>query len=173
MRIIFTDTETSNWSWDPVANAYYWHRFFHHQPDLNFDNPHVRRAVQRVMRFWLDMGVDGMRLDAVPYLIEREGTSCENLSETHLVLKELRAADGSPLRHRMLLAEANQWPGDVCAYFGTGDECHMAFNFPLMPRIYMALRQEDRHPISDIVQPDAGDPRHRASGRSSSGTTTS
>ena len=151
VRIIFTDTETSNWSWDPVANAYYWHRFFHHQPDLNFDNPHVRRAVQRVMRFWLDMGVDGMRLDAVPYLIEREGTSCENLYETHLVLKELRAELDRNYANRMLLAEANQWPGDVCAYFGSGDECHMAFNFPLMPRIYMALRQEDRHPISDIV----------------------
>jgi maltose alpha-D-glucosyltransferase / alpha-amylase len=151
VRIIFTDTETSNWSWDAVANAYYWHRFFHHQPDLNFDNPHVRRAVQRVMRFWLDMGVDGMRLDAVPYLIEREGTSCENLYETHLVLKELRAELDRNYSNRMLLAEANQWPGDVCAYFGSGDECHMAFNFPLMPRIYMALRQEDRHPISDIV----------------------
>ena len=134
-----------------MANAYYWHRFFHHQPDLNFDNPHVRRAVQKVMRFWLDMGVDGMRLDAVPYLIEREGTSCENLYETHLVLKELRAELDRNYANRMLLAEANQWPGDVCAYFGSGDECHMAFNFPLMPRIYMALRQEDRHPISDIV----------------------
>jgi maltose alpha-D-glucosyltransferase/alpha-amylase len=151
VRIIFTDTETSNWSWDPVANAYYWHRFFHHQPDLNFDNPHVRRAMQRVMRFWLDMGVDGMRLDAVPYLIEREGTTCENLYETHLVLKELRAELDRSYSNRMLLAEANQWPGDVCAYFGSGDECHMAFNFPLMPRIYMALRQEDRHPIFDIV----------------------
>ncbi len=160
VRIIFTDTETSNWSWDPVANAYYWHRFFHHQPDLNFDNPHVRRAVEKIMRFWLDMGVDGMRLDAVPYLIEREGTSCENLYETHLVLKELRAAMDHHYSHRMLLAEANQWPGDVCAYFGSGDECHMAFNFPLMPRIYMALRQEDRHPISDIVSqtPEIPDP---------------
>ena len=150
-RIIFTDTETSNWSWDPVAGAYYWHRFFHHQPDLNFDNPHVRRAVLKAMRFWLDMGVDGLRLDAVPYLIEREGTNCENLPETHAVLRDLRAALDANYDHRMLLAEANQWPGDVCAYFGTGDECHMAFNFPLMPRIYMALRQEDRHPIADII----------------------
>ena len=150
-RIIFTDTETSNWSWDPTANAYYWHRFFHHQPDLNFDNPHVRRAVLKVMRFWLDMGVDGLRLDAVPYLIEREGTNCENLPETHAVLRELRAALDAHYTDRMLLAEANQWPGDVCAYFGAGDECHMAFNFPLMPRIYMALRQEDRHPIADII----------------------
>ena len=150
-RIIFTDSETSNWSWDPVAGAYYWHRFFHHQPDLNFDNPHVRRAVLKAMRFWLDMGVDGLRLDAVPYLIEREGTNCENLPETHAVLRELRAALDANYDHRMLLAEANQWPGDVCAYFGDGDECHMAFNFPLMPRIYMALRQEDRYPISDII----------------------
>ncbi len=134
-----------------MAGAYYWHRFFHHQPDLNFDNPHVRRAVLKAMRFWLDMGVDGLRLDAVPYLIEREGTNCENLPETHAVLRELRAALDAHYDHRMLLAEANQWPGDVCAYFGEGDECHMAFNFPLMPRIYMALRQEDRHPIADII----------------------
>jgi maltose alpha-D-glucosyltransferase/alpha-amylase len=158
-RIIFTDTETSNWAWDPVAGAYFWHRFFHHQPDLNFDNPHVRRAVLKVMRFWLDMGVDGLRLDAVPYLIEREGTTCENLPETHAVLRELRAALDAHYGGRMLLAEANQWPGDVCAYFGAGDECHMAFNFPLMPRIYMALRQEDAHPIADIVNqtPDIPD----------------
>ena len=151
-RIIFTDTETSNWSWDPVAEAYYWHRFFHHQPDLNFDNAHVRKAIQKVMRFWLDLGVDGMRLDAVPYLIEREGTNCENLPETHGVLKELRRGLDERYAHRMLLAEANQWPGDVCAYFGLADECHMAFNFPLMPRIYMAMRQEDSHPIVDIVR---------------------
>ena len=152
-RIIFTDTETSNWSWDPVANAYYWHRFFHHQPDLNFDNPHVRKAVLKVMRFWLDMGVDGMRLDAVPYLIEREGTTCENLPETHAVAaSELRRELDARYTGRMLLAEANQWPGDVCAYFGDGDECHMAFHFPLMPRMYMALRQEDRHPIADIMR---------------------
>ncbi len=158
-RIIFTDTETSNWSWDAEAGAYYWHRFFHHQPDLNFDNPHVRRAVVKVMRFWLDMGVDGLRLDAVPYLIEREGTNCENLPETHAVLKELRATLDANYTGRMLLAEANQWPGDVCAYFGSGDECHMAFNFPLMPRIYMALKLEDRHPIADIINqtPDIPD----------------
>ena len=150
-RIIFTDTERSNWTWDPVANAYYWHRFFHHQPDLNFDNPQVRRAVTRVMRFWLDMGVDGLRLDAVPYLIEREGTSCENLEETHEVLREIRKALDARYRDRMLLAEANQWPSDVAAYFGSGDECHMAFHFPLMPRLFMALRQEDRHPITEIL----------------------
>jgi maltose alpha-D-glucosyltransferase/alpha-amylase len=158
-RIIFTDTETSNWTWDADAGAYYWHRFFHHQPDLNFDNPHVRRAVQKVMRFWLDMGVDGLRLDAVPYLIERDGTTCENLPETHAVLRELRGELDAHYSGRMLLAEANQWPGDVCAYFGGGDECHMAFNFPLMPRIYMALKLEDRHPIADIVKqtPDIPD----------------
>jgi maltose alpha-D-glucosyltransferase/alpha-amylase len=152
VRIIFTDTERSNWTWDPVANAYYWHRFFHHQPDLNFDNPHVQRAVIKVMRFWLDQGVDGMRLDAVPYLIEREGTICENLPETHDILRQIRAALDASHRNRMLLAEANQWPSDVRAYFGeTGDECHMAFHFPLMPRLFMALRQEDRHPISEIL----------------------
>jgi maltose alpha-D-glucosyltransferase/alpha-amylase len=158
-RIIFTDTETSNWTWDADAGAYYWHRFFHHQPDLNFDNPHVRRAVLKTMRFWLDMGVDGLRLDAVPYLIEREGTTCENLPETHAVLKELRGALDANYEGRMLLAEANQWPGDVCQYFGGGDECHMAFNFPLMPRIFMALKQEDRHPIADIIRqtPDIPD----------------
>jgi len=150
-RIIFTDTETSNWSWDPLAGAYYWHRFFHHQPDLNFDNPHVRRAVVKVMRFWLDMGVDGMRLDAVPYLIEREGTNCENLPETHQILRELRREIDARYHGRVLLAEANQWPADVRDYFGDGDECHMAFNFPLMPRMYMALRQEDRHPVAEIV----------------------
>ncbi|HEX6210766.1 MAG TPA: maltose alpha-D-glucosyltransferase [Methylomirabilota bacterium] len=150
-RIIFTDSETSNWSWDPVAGAYYWHRFFRHQPDLNFDNPHVRKAVQKVMRFWFDMGVDGMRLDAVPYLIEREGTTCENLPETHEVLRELRRVMETHYHGRMLLAEANQWPADVRAYFGDGDECNMAFNFPLMPRMYMALRQEDRHPVAEIV----------------------
>jgi maltose alpha-D-glucosyltransferase/alpha-amylase len=150
-RIIFTDTERSNWTWDPVANAYYWHRFFHHQPDLNFDNPRVRRAVLRVMKFWLDMGVDGLRLDAVPYLIEREGTSCENLEETHEVLREIRRELDARYSDRMLLAEANQWPSDVAAYFGAGDECHMAFHFPLMPRLFMALRQEDRHPITEIL----------------------
>ena len=150
-RVIFSDTESSNWAWDPVAQAHYWHRFFSHQPDLNYDNPRVTRAVTKVMRFWLDMGVDGMRLDAVPYLVEREGTNCESLPETHAVLKSLRRAMDEKHTHRLLLAEANQWPGDVRAYFGDGDECHMAFHFPLMPRIYMALKQEDRHPIVDIV----------------------
>ena len=150
-RIIFTDTETSNWTWDPVANAYYWHRFFHHQPDLNFDNPEVLEAVEAVLRFWLDLGVDGLRLDAVPYLIEREGTNCENLPETHEVIRKLRATVDEHYDNRMLLAEANQWPDDVRAYFGDGDECHMAFHFPVMPRMYMAIRQEDRAPIVDIL----------------------
>jgi maltose alpha-D-glucosyltransferase/alpha-amylase len=150
--IIFTDTERSNWTWDPVAGAYYWHRFFHHQPDLNFDNPTVRKAVQKVMRFWLDMGVDGMRLDAVPYLIERDGTICSNLPETHAVLRELRAEMDARYTNRMFLAEANLWPSDVTQYFGDGrNECHMAFHFPLMPRLFMALRQGDRHPISEIL----------------------
>ena len=152
VRIIFTDTETSNWSWDDTAKAYYWHRFFHHQPDLNFDNPDVLNAVNRVMQFWLDRGVDGLRLDAVPYLIEREGTICENLEETHQVLKRLRKALDDRYPDRMLLAEANQWPADVRPYFGDGDECHMAFHFPLMPRMFMAVRQEDRHPIVEILR---------------------
>ena len=152
VRIIFTDSEKSNWSWDDTAKAYYWHRFFHHQPDLNFDNPAVLEAVTDVMRFWLDRGVDGLRLDAVPYLIEREGTICENLDETHLVLKRIRAALDARYPDRMLLAEANQWPADVRPYFGDGDECHMAFHFPLMPRMFMALRQEDRHPITEILR---------------------
>ncbi len=151
-RIIFTDTETSNWAWDPVAQQYYWHRFFSHQPDLNFDNPSVIKAVMRVMRFWLDAGVDGLRLDAIPYLVEREGTSSENLPETHAVLKQLRAELDRRYRNRMFLAEANQWPEDVRDYFGDGDECHMAYHFPLMPRIYMAIAQEDRHPIVEIMQ---------------------
>jgi maltose alpha-D-glucosyltransferase / alpha-amylase len=151
-RIIFTDTERSNWAWDPAVKAYYWHRFFSHQPDLNYDNPHVMRAVQRVMRFWLDMGVDGLRLDAVPYLVEREGTNCENLPETHAVLKALRRELDARHPGRLFLAEANQWPADVRPYFGDGDECHMAFHFPLMPRIFMALRQEDRHPITEILR---------------------
>ena len=151
-RIIFTDTETSNWTWDNVAKSYYWHRFFHPQPDLNFDNPNVRRAILRIMRFWFDVGVDGLRLDAVPYLFEREGTTCENLPETHEMLKQLRAEVDRQYAHRMLLAEANQWPADVRAYFGDGDECHMAFHFPLMPRIFMALQQEDRHPITEILK---------------------
>ena len=152
VRIIFTDTETSNWSWDDVAKAYYWHRFFHHQPDLNFDNPEVLANVSRVMQFWLDRGVDGLRLDAVPYLIEREGTICENLDETHAVLKQIRKALDARYPDRMLLAEANQWPADVRPYFGDGDECQMAFHFPLMPRMFMAVRQEDRHPIVEILR---------------------
>jgi len=150
-RIIFTDTEKSNWSWDEVAQQYYWHRFFSHQPDLNFDNPHVLQAVLRAMHFWLDMGVDGLRLDAIPYLIERDGTNCENLRETHEVIRSIRAALDARYRDRMLLAEANQWPEDVAEYFGNGDECHMAYHFPLMPRMYMALAQEDRHPIVEIM----------------------
>jgi maltose alpha-D-glucosyltransferase/alpha-amylase len=151
-RIIFVDTEKSNWAWDPVAQAYYWHRFYSHQPDLNFDNPRVFRAVVDVMRFWLDLGVDGMRLDAVPYLIEREGTINENLPETHEVLRRLRRELDMRYGDRLLLAEANQWPEDVLQYFGAGDECHMAFHFPLMPRIYMAVATEDRHPIADIMR---------------------
>jgi maltose alpha-D-glucosyltransferase/alpha-amylase len=150
-RIIFTDTEKSNWAWDPVANQFYWHRFFSHQPDLNFDNPLVLEAVIEVMRFWLALGVDGMRLDAVPYLIEREGTNCENLPETHAVLKKLRAAMDAEFKDRIFLAEANAWPSIVRGYFGDGDECHMAFHFPLMPRMYMALRKEDSTPIRDIM----------------------
>jgi maltose alpha-D-glucosyltransferase/alpha-amylase len=151
-RIIFLDAETSNWAWDPVAQAYYWHRFYAHQPDLNFDNPQVVKEVTNVMRYWLDMGVDGMRLDAVPYLIEREGTVNENLPETHGVLKQLRGTLDARYGDRMLLAEANQWPEDVLQYFGDGDECHMAFHFPLMPRIFMAVAVEDRHPITDIMR---------------------
>jgi maltose alpha-D-glucosyltransferase/alpha-amylase len=151
-RIIFTDTETSNWAWDPVAKAYYWHRFFSHQPDLNFDNPAVLEAIFKVMRFWLDMGVDGFRLDAIPYLVERDGTSNENLPETHDVIKKLRAAIDAEYKNRFLLAEANMWPEDVREYFGDGDECHMAYHFPLMPRMYMAIAQEDRHPIVEIMQ---------------------
>jgi maltose alpha-D-glucosyltransferase / alpha-amylase len=158
-RIIFTDTETSNWAWDPLAKAYYWHRFFSHQPDLNFDNPRVMEAVLQTMRFWLDMGVDGFRLDAIPYLVEREGTNNENLPETHAVIKQLRAAIDAHYENRFLLAEANQWPEDVREYFGDGDECHMAYHFPLMPRIYMAIAQADRYPIIEIMQqtPDIPD----------------
>ncbi|MBE0614504.1 MAG: maltose alpha-D-glucosyltransferase [Burkholderiales bacterium] len=151
-RIIFTDTETSNWTWDPVAKAFYWHRFFSHQPDLNFDNPKVLKAVIRVMRFWFDMGVDGFRLDAIPYLIERDGTTNENLPETHAVIRQIRAQVDANYKNRLLLAEANQWPEDVREYFGEGDECHMAYHFPLMPRIYMAIAQEDRHPVVEIMQ---------------------
>ena len=151
-RVIFCDTEPSNWTWDPVAEAFYWHRFYAHQPDLNFNNPAVLKEIFAVMRYWLDLGVDGLRLDAVPYLIEREGTSCENLPETHAVLKAIRAALDEKYSNRLLLAEANQWPEDVQEYFGQGDECHMAFHFPLMPRMYMAIAQEDRFPITDIMR---------------------
>ncbi len=151
VRIIFTDTEKSNWTWDEVAQQYYWHRFFSHQPDLNFDNPRVMHEVLTAMRFWLDMGVDGLRLDAIPYLIERDGTSCENVPETHIKIKEIRAVIDAEYENRLVLAEANMWPADVRPYFGDGDECNMAFHFPLMPRIYMALRQEDRLPITDIM----------------------
>jgi maltose alpha-D-glucosyltransferase/alpha-amylase len=151
-RIIFLDTETSNWTWDPVAKQYYWHRFFSHQPDLNYDNPQVMEEVLSVMRFWLDMGVDGLRLDAIPYLVERDGTDCENLPETHVIIKQIRTTMEAEYPDRLLLAEANQWPEDTAAYFAKGDECHMAFHFPLMPRMYMALAQEDRHPISDIMR---------------------
>ncbi|HJX12553.1 MAG TPA: maltose alpha-D-glucosyltransferase [Dehalococcoidales bacterium] len=159
-RIIFKDYETSNWSWDPVVKEYYWHRFYYHQPDLNFDNPATRSAISRVMDFWLKLGVDGLRVDAVPYLFEREGTNCENLPETHQFVKELRAHFDKRFRNRMLLAEANQWPEDAAAYFGKGDEFHMAFNFPIMPRLFMALRMEDRFPIIDILQqtPSIPDP---------------
>jgi len=150
-RIIFKDFETSNWAWDPVAKAYYWHRFYSHQPDLNFDNPAVHDAVEKVCDFWLDMGVDGLRLDAVPYLYEREGTSCENLRETHDYLKTLRAHVDGKYEGRMLLAEANQWPEDAVEYFGSGDESHMNFHFPLMPRMFMSLQMEDRFPIIDIM----------------------
>ncbi|SKA30430.1 maltose alpha-D-glucosyltransferase [Consotaella salsifontis] len=158
-RIIFLDTEVSNWTWDPVAKQYFWHRFYSHQPDLNFDNPKVMEEVLSVMRFWLDKGVDGLRLDAIPYLVEREGTNNENLPETHDVLKEIRAELDRNYKGKMLLAEANQWPEDTRPYFGEGDECHMAFHFPLMPRMYMALAQEDRHPITDILRqtPDIPD----------------
>ncbi len=151
-RIIFLDTETSNWTWDPVAKAYYWHRFYSHQPDLNFENPRVMEAVIDTMRFWFDIGVDGLRLDAIPYLIERDGTNCENLPETHQVIRRIRAALEESHPDRMLLAEANQWPEETAEYFGAGDECHMAFHFPLMPRMYMALAMEDRHPITDIMR---------------------
>ncbi|MFD1554288.1 maltose alpha-D-glucosyltransferase [Paraburkholderia silviterrae] len=151
-RIIFIDTEPSNWTHDPVAGAYYWHRFYSHQPDLNFDNPAVLREVLHVMRFWLDMGIDGLRLDAVPYLVEREGTNNENLPETHAILKQIRATIDEHYPNRMLLAEANQWPEDVQEYFGQEDECHMAFHFPLMPRLYMAIASEDRFPIIDIMK---------------------
>jgi len=151
-RIIFKDFESSNWSWDAVANAYYWHRFYAHQPDLNYDNPAVHAAVFRVLDSWLSLGIDGLRLDAIPYLYERDATNCENLPETHAFLRELRRHVDGQFKNRMLLAEANQWPEDAVAYFGEGDECHMSFHFPLMPRLFMAIRMEDRFPIIDILQ---------------------
>ncbi len=150
-RVIFVDTETSNWTWDEVAGAYFWHRFFRHQPDLNYDNPEVQEAMLDVIRYWLGMGLDGLRLDAVPYLFEREGTNCENLPETHQYLKRVRAVVDAEFPDRVLLAEANQWPRDVRAYYGDGDECQMCFHFPLMPRMFMALRQEQRYPITEIL----------------------
>ncbi len=155
-RIIFVDTEVSNWTFDPVRKQYFWHRFFSHQPDLNFDNPAVREAMLDALRFWLDLGVDGFRLDAVPYLYEREGTNCENLPETHVFLKQVRTMVDAAYPDRVLLCEANQWPEDVVEYFGDpsgeGDECHMAFHFPVMPRIFMAVRRESRYPISEILE---------------------
>jgi maltose alpha-D-glucosyltransferase/alpha-amylase len=159
-RIIFNDTEVSNWAWDPVAGSHYWHRFFSHQPDLNYSSPAVRQAILEVVSYWLDMGLDGFRCDAVPYLFEREGTNCENLPETHEYLKELRAHVDQHYPGTLLLAEANQWPADVRHYFGDGDEMHMAFHFPLMPRLFMALRREDRTPIVEILgqTPDIPEP---------------
>ncbi len=150
-RVIFRDTETSNWTWDPIARQYFWHRFYSHQPDLNYDNPEVQREILDVMSFWLDRGIDGFRVDAVPYLFEREGTNCENLPETHEFLKIMRQFVDSRYPGSLLLAEANQWPSDLLPYFGDGDEFHMAFNFPLMPRLFMALRREDQRPIIDIM----------------------
>jgi maltose alpha-D-glucosyltransferase/alpha-amylase len=151
-RIIFVDTESSNWTWDPVAGQYYWHRFFSHQPDLNYDNPEVQDAMLDVLRFWLDIGLDGFRLDAVPYLFEREGTNCENLPETHAYLKRVRSEIDERYPDRVLLAEANQWPEDVVQYFGGGEECHMAFHFPVMPRMFMAMRREEAVPIYEILE---------------------
>ena len=151
-RIIFTDTERSNWTRDPVAGRYYWHRFFTHQPDLNYDNPEVQEVMLDVLRFWLDMGLDGFRLDPVPYLYEREGTNCENLRETHDYLKEIREEIDARYPDRVMLAEANQWPQDVVEYLGEGDECHMAFQFPVMPRLFMAIRREDATPVADIIE---------------------
>jgi maltose alpha-D-glucosyltransferase/alpha-amylase len=150
-RVIFIDTEPSNWTWDPVAGQYYWHRFFSHQPDLNFDNPEVQDAMLNVLRFWLDLGIDGFRLDAVPYLYERDGTNGENLPETHDYLRRVRAEVDARYPDRVLLAEANQWPEDVVHYFGDGDECHMCFHFPVMPRMFMSLRREEAKPILEIL----------------------
>ena len=163
-RVIFVDTESSNWTWDPVRGQYYWHRFYSHQPDLNFDNPAVQEAVIDAMRYWLDLGLDGLRLDAVPYLFEREGTNCENLPETHAFLKRIRKLVDDNYTDRVLLAEANQWPADVVDYFGDpeagGDECHMCFHFPVMPRIFMAVRRESRYPISEILDQTPDIPAH-------------
>src|SRR5919106_4615410 len=150
-RVIFLDSEPSNWSWDPVREQFYWHRFFSHQPDLNYDNPEVQQAMLDVVRFWLDLGLDGFRLDAVPYLYERDGTNGENLPETHEFLKRVRATVDEEYPDRVLLAEANQWPEDVVEYFGDGDECHMAFHFPVMPRMFMSLRREESTPIYEIL----------------------
>jgi maltose alpha-D-glucosyltransferase/alpha-amylase len=151
-RVIFVDTEPSNWTWDPERGQYYWHRFFSHQPDLNYDNPEVQRHMLDVLRFWLDLGLDGFRLDAVPYLYERDGTNGENLPETHEFLKRVRAEVDANYADRVLLAEANQWPADVVEYFGDGDECHMAFHFPVMPRMFMAMRREDALPMVEILE---------------------
>jgi maltose alpha-D-glucosyltransferase / alpha-amylase len=151
-RIIFIDTESSNWTWDPVAGQYYWHRFFSHQPDLNYENPEVQEAMLDVLRFWLELGLDGFRLDAVPYLFEREGTNCENLPETHSYLKRVRREIDERYPDRVLLAEANQWPADVVQYFGSGDECHMAFHFPVMPRMFMAMRREESTPVYEVLE---------------------
>ena len=151
-RIIFVDTETSNWTWDETAGAYYWHRFFSHQPDLNYGNPEVQEAMLDVLRFWLDLGLDGFRLDAVPYLFEREGTNCENLDETHAFLERVRTTVDAEYPDRVLLAEANQWPEDVVEYFGEGDECHMAFHFPVMPRMFMSVRREEATPMYEILE---------------------
>jgi maltose alpha-D-glucosyltransferase/alpha-amylase len=152
VRIIFQDFETSNWTWDPVAKAYFWHRFYSHQPDLNYEHPQLQKAIFDVVDFWLEMGVDGLRMDAVPYLYEREGTNCENLPKTHDWLKQLRTHVDRKFPNRMLLAEANQWPEDAAEYYGQGDECHMNFHFPLMPRLFMSLQMEDSFPIIDILQ---------------------
>ncbi len=151
-RVIFVDTEPSNWTWDPIAGRYYWHRFFSHQPDLNYDNPEVQEEMLNVLRFWFELGIDGFRLDAVPYLYEREGTSCENLPETHAYLKRLRREVDASFPNKVLLAEANQWPEDVVEYFGQGDQCHMAFHFPVMPRLFMAIRREQAAPIAEILE---------------------
>ena len=171
-RIIFKDFEASNWSWDAEAHAYYWHRFYGHQPDLNFESADVRRAMLRVVDFWMRQGVDGLRLDAVPYLYEQDGTTCENLPQTHAFLKELRRHIDERFADRMLLAEANQWPEDAAAYFGQGDECHMAFHFPVMPRLFIALYQENRFPSSTFCSRRRTSPPTR-SGRCSCATTTS